>query len=254
VSIVLLVGVVAGLLFVKKKGSNRAALVDDTASMAPADTEINNSAKPIVGVPAEMKVNLPVPYLSQMPDGLFVLPWSKACEEASITMIAEFYAKNNEKFLPITRGKESMNKLMAWEDKEFGYNDDTDASSTARIINEASSFTAVVKLNPTLEEIKDEIRNNRPVVSFHYGPGLKNPYLHFKADGANYHVIILKGFDDEKQEFIAHDAGTYQYSGDDYRYSYDTIMNSLRDYDLRTKKAKDGVPTVLFTQLTTPLN
>lgn len=250
VSIVLLVGVGGGWLLVKNNGSRRAnnqrtpALPqNDTTGSIPADTEVKRSDNNL-----ETLVNLPVPYLSQMPDGLFVLPWSKACEEASITMIAEFYAKNKVKSLPIAMGKESMTKLMNWEDEEFGYNDDTDASSTARIINEASSFAAVVKRNPTLEEIKDEVRNNRPVISFHYGPGLKNPYLYFKADGANYHVIILKGFDDEKQEFIAHDAGTYQYSGADYRYSYDMIMNSLHDYDLAIKKAKDGIPTVLFTR------
>ena len=192
-------------------------------------------------------INLVVPYISQMPDGIFVKPWSKACEEATIIMIEEFYLKNKISLLPITVGKQGMSMLFAWEDKNFGYNDDTDASSTARIINDYSSFNAIVKRNPTLEEIKNEIKNNRPVISLHYGPALNNPYLHFKVDGPQYHMIVLKGFDDKNKEFIAHDPGTYQYSGNDFRYGYQTIMSSLHDYDIKIKKAKEGVPVVLFT-------
>lgn len=192
-------------------------------------------------------INLAVPYLSQMPDDQLVKPWSKACEEASIAMIEEFYLKNEALFLDKAAGKKRMSQLFAWEDKNFGYNDDTDASSTARIINEYSSFNATLKQNPTLEEIKNELKNNRPVISLHYGPGLNNPYLHFSKEGPGYHVIVLKGYDNEKKEFIAHDPGTHEYSGDNYRYSYETIMSSLHGYDVKTKKAENGIPVVLFT-------
>lgn len=209
---------------------------------------VSSSQGTVATITIKTAVNLTVPYLSQMPDGLLVKPWSKACEEASIVMISEFYRGNQEKFLSKTVGKEAMNNLISWENNNFGYNDDTNASFTVRIVNEASSFTAYARQNPSLEEIKEELRKNRPVMSLHYGLGLQNPYLHFKADGPVYHLIVLKGFDDEKKEFIAHDPGTYQFSGDDYRYSYETIMSSLHDYDATLKKAS-GPPVVIFTEL-----
>ncbi len=191
-------------------------------------------------------VDIQMSYVSQLPDDTYEQPWSSACEEASITMIEQFYRRGNK---PISKeaGKQIMNSLFEWENKNFGYNEDTNASSTAQVINEFTSLTAQVKENPTLEEIKNEIKNNRPVLSFHAGDELKNPYLHFREDGSNFHTVVLKGYDEKKKEFIAHDPGTYKYSGENYRYSYEVIMDSLHDYDLETKNTKGGKPVVIFT-------
>lgn len=223
--------------------------VGRTVAAQPNTEKVSNSTSSSVtgSSTTELQlVDLPVPYVSQLPDGNMVQPWLKACEEASITMVEQFYLKNNAKIIEKEESKKLMNTLFAWENSKLGYNDDTDASTTARIINEYSSMNATVKRYPTLEEIKEELRNGRPVISLHYGTDLNNPYLHFKADGPRYHVIVLKGYNEKTKEFISHEPGTFQYSGDNYAYSYETIMNSLRDYNIKTKKAT-GTPVVLFT-------
>lgn len=237
----LIIGLITGLYFLflnEKALAERYARIPTKGTDAP---EVGHTA------PISDFVDLAVPYVSQLPDQVFVKPWSAACEEASIVMVEQFYLGNKNEFFPKEESKQKMNALFTWEDANFGFNDDTDASSTARLINERAAFTATVKSNPTLEEIKNELKNNRLVISMHDGRRLNNPYLHFSKEGPGYHVIVLKGYDNEKKEFIAHDPGTHEYSGDKYRYSYETIMSSLHDYDVKTKKAENGIPVVLFT-------
>src|SRR3989338_9506789 len=88
------------------------------------------------------KVSLPLPYTSQIPDGRSVAPWSVACEEASITMVEQYYLGNRSRAIPSAEAKNYMLPLFRWEDGVFGFNHDTNAAQTARIINEYSSFKA----------------------------------------------------------------------------------------------------------------
>ncbi len=103
---------------------------------------------------------------------------------------------------------------------------------------------------PKLEDIKDELRAGRPVISFHYGYDLNNPGHRFRRGGSSYHVMAIVGFDDAKGEFLVNDSELSD--GIDFRYKYATIMDTLRDFDHRTKKA-DGPARVLFTEPKTML-
>ncbi|HLD60515.1 MAG TPA: C39 family peptidase [Patescibacteria group bacterium] len=192
------------------------------------------------------KVSLPLPYTSQIPDGRSVAPWSVACEEASITMVEQYYLGNRSRAIPRAEAKNSMLPLFRWEDGVFGFNHDTNAAQTARIINEYSSFKATVTYSPTLEDIKQELRAGRPVITLHDGRGLNNRYIKYSISSRGYHMIVLKGFDDTTQEFITHDPGTSGTRGLDYRYSYDTIMNTLHDFN-DTPAEPDYYPPVIFT-------
>lgn len=187
--------------------------------------------------------NLAVPFASEIPDGRWVKPWNNACEEASIIMVEAWY--QGEEAISITEAKARMTPLFAWEDQHFGGNANSDAAQTVELITAKADFTARIIHNPTLEAIKTELRAGRPVISLNYGYELKNPLHHWVRNGSYYHMMVLTGFDDSTQEFLVNDTALEE--GLDYRYSYDTILNSLHDYD-RARDATDGPPTVLFTE------
>jgi hypothetical protein len=123
-------------------------------------------------------INLSVPFVPETPDKKWVNPWKNACEEASVVMIQEFYL--GTKTVSRARAKELMIPLFAWENKTFGYNLNSSAEETARIVNEITTYDAKVKKNPTLEEIKNELSEGHPIISFHHGKGLKNPRIEIK--------------------------------------------------------------------------
>lgn len=185
---------------------------------------------------------LGVPFTSEIPDGSWAKPWNNACEEASIVMVDAWY--QGKKSLTIDEAKQAMQRLFEWENTHFGGNANTDAAQTHELIMAQASFSATIKHNPSLEDLKNELRAGRPVISLHYGYDLKNPLHRWARNGSYYHMMVLVGFDDETKEFLVNDTALEE--GLDYRYSYATILKSLHDYDATTKKA-NGTPTVLFT-------
>ncbi len=190
------------------------------------------------------KVDLPVPYTSEIPNGTWTGPWKNACEEASIIM-AEGYYYGYEGTIPKAAAMKNMSPLFKIEDKLYGSNADTDAKRTAQLINDYSDVSATIKENPTLEDIKNELIANRPVISFHYAKDLKNPNHRWRVGGSYYHVMVIVGFDDATKEFIFNDSGDVA-TGAKYRYSYDAVMASLHDFDYTTHHV-DGPARVLFT-------
>jgi len=187
-------------------------------------------------------IKLPVPFIAEVIDGMWVAPWNNACEESAITMIDQYYL--GVKTISAQKSRDLIWPLFELQNKLFGKNNDTDAEQTARLANIKMSFKATVVNDPTIEQIKEEIRQNRPVITMHYGFGLNNPALRFRRDGSSYHTLVLSGFDDEKSEFIVQDSGNI--NGLDFRYKYDTIMNTLHDFNHADNKA-DGPPRAIFT-------
>ncbi|MCX6781981.1 MAG: C39 family peptidase [Candidatus Magasanikbacteria bacterium] len=187
-------------------------------------------------------VHLTVPFIIEIPDGTWTGPWKNACEEATMSMVDQYY----QGVAKVSRqdSKKLMLPLFAYQDSVWGSNSDSNASRTVKIIEANLDFTATIKRYPTVEEIKNELRNSRPVISFHYAKNLKNPDHRFRVNGSYYHVMVISGFDEAKQEFIVEDGGAE--NGLDYRYGYDMIMNTLADFNQVTRKT-DGPPTVIFT-------
>ncbi len=181
-------------------------------------------------------LELPVPYLSQVPDGVWINPWANACEEASVLMVNAFY-ENTE--IKISEAKQTMQAMFAWENENFGKNFDTTAEEIGLLVAAKANFDTEIKTYPTLDEIKDQLRKKRPVIA------MLDQYLLSQKPrqlNASYHVLVIIGFDDTKQEFIVNDpAETTR------RYSYDRVMNALHDYDEVADEAV-GKPVVLFTK------
>ncbi|EKD43122.1 MAG: hypothetical protein ACD_72C00445G0001 [uncultured bacterium] len=199
-------------------------------------------AEPYIEIPK--KVQLKVPFTSEIPNGSWVKPWNNACEEASIVMVEGYYYGYESTTKKIAM--QSMKPLFKIQDKIFGSNVDTDTFRTAKLINNYTNFSATIKENPTLEDVRIELRNDRPVISMHYAKNLQNPNHHFRVGGSYYHVIVITGYDDETQEFIVNDSGDEK-TGGGYRYPYEDYMKSLHDFNFKNHRA-DGPPRVLFTE------
>lgn len=180
-------------------------------------------------------MELAVPRVSQVPDGVWVAPWDEACEEASILMVNGFYERSDAISKDIS--KQKIRQMVEWENKTFTHYQDTNAVETVRLIQQFGTFGATIKRSPTLAEIKRELDQQQPVIA------LVNMYLFYNqpSEGDSYHVFVIKGYDEEKKEFLVADPGR-----EEQRYSYDRVMRALHDYNPTSKEA-DGEPTVLFT-------
>jgi hypothetical protein len=188
-------------------------------------------------------VKLSVPFIIEIPDGTWTGYWKNACEEASMAMVDQYYQGVSS--IGRQASKNIMIPLFTYQNSVWGSNADSNAERTAKIIEANLDFKATIKRNPTIDEIKDELRAGRPVISFHYARHLDNPGHRFRANGSWYHVMVISGFDETTGEFITEDPGAE--NGLDYRYKYDTLMATLGDFNHTTKKV-DGPATVIFTE------
>lgn len=188
-------------------------------------------------------VILSVPYISEAPDKILKEPWINACEEASAAMVEKYYL--GEKFVDINDAKTFMMMLFDAQDKLYGSNKNSDVDRTAKLINDYSSFKAIVKEKPMTDEIKKELQQKRPVITFHRGFDLQNKNIPFSPTGSSYHSLVIIGYDDATGEFITNDPGDMT-EGESRRYGYNLFINSLHDYNYSNKKA-DGPARVIFT-------
>lgn len=186
-----------------------------------------------------LAVNIPVPHTSQAPYGYWGQPWQDNCEEASVVMVNAFY---NDKKLDKKTAKAEMLNLLKNKNKTFGWSLDESASKVTKMINKFYKWKAEVIKKPTLEMIKEEIDNGRPVILPAYGRALKNP--HFKQGGPDYHMFVISGYDDDKKEFIVQEPGTRY--GLDFRYKYDTVIGAMHDFHGRGK-TKTAPKVAIFT-------
>lgn len=217
--------------------------LDYSASLPEEKTEevllLNNEIKK----ETPESVILPVSYMSEAPDGIWVGNWKNACEEDSVYMVDAYY--RGLKILSINEAKAFMQNLFSVQDALYGDNKNSSAERTVYLINTHSTFKGKVKENPTIDEIKEEIRQGRPVISMHYGFDLKNENIPFRIGGTSYHVLVIVGFDDATEEFITNDPGdTVQ--GHYRAYKYNLFMHSIKDFDHISNQA-DGPPRVVFT-------
>lgn len=185
---------------------------------------------------------IPVPFIAQAPFGNWSQPWQDACEETSIIMVDAFYHG-----IPLDRqiSKKNILKLLKIKNKVYGKSLDENAEKIIGLINNFYPWEAFIFENPTIEDIKKELDAGFPVIAPLYGRALKNPY--FKGGGPLYHVLVIADYDEGRQEFITNEPGTQR--GEEYRYSYDVIMNALHDY-LPNKKTMYGKKVAIFTRPT----
>lgn len=191
----------------------------------PANFESANSASlnssPLAPHPSS--INLDIPFGSQAPFSNWDLPYQEACEEAAVIMAHYYY--EGKKLTPKIMDEEIL-KLVDWQNKTFGYYEDTTAEEIARTLREYFGHKNVeVRYEFTMEDIKNEVAQGHPVIVPAAGRLLPNP--NFKQPGPLYHALVIKGF--TKNKIITNDPGTRK--GHNFLYAPEALMNAIHDWN-----------------------
>ena len=100
----------------------------------------------------------------------------------------------------------------------------------------AKSFKALKRHK---EDVKKELIAGNPIIVPVAGQLLGN--LYFTPPGPEYHVLVIKGYNDGSSEFITNDPGTQR--GADFRYNYQVLKSVVSDID--DKGVLSGIKAVI---------
>ncbi len=164
-----------------------------------------------------------VPFAVQAPGGLWENPrYQDGCEEVSLLMAFSWLG-----------GKEIENSTLDLDtisyamEERLGTFYDTSIEDTFLFAYEyLEGENVFLKKDVTKDDIIKELMEGHIVALTVNGQKLHNP--HFTSPGPLYHMIIIRGYDPETEEFIANDPGT-QY-GKGYRYQEDLLFFAMHNY------------------------
>lgn len=176
----------------------------------------------------QTKILHDVPFVAQAPTG----NWDDSrqqdgCEEAA-SFMAMLWVKGES--APATPQEKEAQLLAISEYQSTKYRDfhDTSAQDTVeRILKGYFDYhNARVVYDITAEDIKRELYNGNLVIVPANGQKLGNPY--FTQPGPERHMLVIRGYDPGRGEFITNDNGTKR--GQGYRYKVNALMGAIRDY------------------------
>lgn len=134
-----------------------------------------------------------------------------------------------------------MQIIRQFEAAVFGRWKDTSAEETARILRELYGFSNVAtKQIESPDDIKKELSAGRLVLAPAAGRQLGNPY--FTPPGPRYHMLVIRGFDDDRGVFMTNDPGTRR--GEGLRYPQQTLFAAI--HDLNNGDVADGEKRVII--------
>jgi len=169
------------------------------------------------------EVMLDVPFLVQAPFAVWDPLHEDACEEASLIMLKHFLENDNN--ITPTSGDVEIRKMVAYEDKN-NYGLSITMDQLAQIAKDYYKLPSPrVEKNITVEDIKKELAEGRPVIVPAAGKILPNP--NFRNGGPNYHMLVVVGYD--KTGFITNDPGTRK--GEGFRYALEDLFYAIHDWE-----------------------
>lgn len=192
-------------------------------SVANADDseEVNNNQPEEIVIPEEF--NLAVPFTTQSPYAEWTEQDNESCEEAA-ALIVHYYWQ--DKTFTKDIAKQELQSIVDFENDYFGFYKDTNAEQTAEFIRELWGYERVdVKYDITIDDIKKEVAQGRPVILPAAGRMLGNP--NFRSPGPLYHMLVVKGW--TKNMIITNDPGTRK--GEGYQYEPEVLYNSIHDWN-----------------------
>lgn len=191
---------------------------------------IYSSSTKILAIPG-------VPFAPQSPVGARGNPvFENACEEAVLLMSYSWAV--GEPLLKEEAYTEILN-MAEYETANFGFNEDTSAADTARLMKEYFGYDRFrVEDGVAARDIIPELLKGNLVIIPVNGQKLGNP--RFEPPGPRVHMILVRGYDFSRNEFIVHDPGTQ--FGRNYRYSFDVVTDAFEDYP-SGKEVIDGSGT-----------
>jgi len=179
-------------------------------------------------------VNLAVPFTSQAPTANWDQPFQDACEEASLLMTVYYY--QNKKMPAALEVEGILNSMIDWQAEFMKGTYDITIEETGQLAEGFFDYQVKVIPDLTAEKIREFLRAGQPVIVPANGHILANPY--FRGDGPDYHMLVIKGFVDDK--FITNDPGTR--NGADFIYTEENLLSAIADWD--SKKALAVGPKV----------
>ena len=178
-------------------------------------------------VAAKASVIINVPFTSQAPLGEWKDPRQQdGCEEAAVAMAMAW--AGGEKNITKENWRLRILILSTFEKKKYGeYRDVALADVQAWLLRDYFKYeNSFIKKVATASDIIKELEAGNIVLMPTDGRKLKNP--NFTGAGPERHMIIIKGYDYEKKQFITNDPGTRR--GESYLYSENTIIDAIRNY------------------------
>ncbi len=191
--------------------------VDSASVTATAKKPVSSSGK---------LVDIKVPFTSQAPTG----NWDDqrqqdGCEEASLLM-AIYWAQG--KSLNSQIALREITGASDYELKNHGEYRDTSVDDAVEWIAKGyfKHDKVAVKRSVSISDIVAELEKGNVVVAPMNGQKLGNPY--FSPPGPERHMLVIRGYDPVKKQFITNDPGTKR--GAAYRYSEKVIYDALLAY------------------------
>ena len=149
-----------------------------------------------------------------------------ACEEASILMV-NTWLHDKKRAYSKKDATEELEKMFLFEKQKYGQAFDLSTEDTMQLFKEYYSVQDIsVTYDIDSDDIVQALAEGNIVIVPSNGQKLDNPY--FTAPGPERHMLVITGYDQKNSEFTTNDPGTRR--GEDYRYSYETLMTSVRDY------------------------
>jgi uncharacterized protein YvpB len=122
-------------------------------------------------------------------------------------------------------GDVEIRKMIQYEEKN-GYGISITLEQLNQVAKDyAGMQTGRIKTNATIDDIKKELDDGRPVIVPAAGKILPNP--NFRNGGPLYHMLVVKGYD--KNGFITNDPGTRK--GEGFRYTFNALYNAIHDWN-----------------------
>jgi len=182
-----------------------------------------NDLPAIDNSPLPSSAIIKMPFIVQAPYANWDQAHEEACEEASLIMVNHYLNKTS-----ISEQQQSEKEILDLIDFEnkSGYGLSITLEELARI---AKSYFGLknprIVNNVTKENIEAEIANGKPVIIPAAGKILPNP--NFRNGGPNYHMLVIKGYNDEY--FITNDPGTK--NGEGFKYKFDDLINAIHNWN-----------------------
>lgn len=132
------------------------------------------------------------------------------------------------KTLSPKKAKEIITAEADYEEEKYANYRDTSAfDTTQRLIKGFFNYQkAFVRYEISALDIIAELEKSNIVIVPANGQIINNP--HFTQPGPERHMIVIRGYDMTKEEFITNDPGIKE--GELYRYPKDILINGIRDY------------------------
>lgn len=237
-----------GLVLLVSLGGNSIKpedVLNQTPTPTPTQTPSPNPTPTPNPTPASSNqkfVLIDVPFFSQAPNANWDDPRQQdGCEEASVLMA---WLWVNNKTMTKAEAEAEIVKISHFEEDKYGNYVDTSAQDTARFFQDFYDYKNLrVDENITIEDIKDELRQGRIVLVPANGQKLGNP--NFTGAGPYTHMVVVRGFDEAKEQVITNDPGTR--NGREYRYDYDVFYNAMVNYPSGDHLSQDGRPKAMIT-------